>query len=172
MPAAGSKVSFKFSAGLKPDSRTQAARGLIEDMMNLGYNKFDPLWKAEWTHSAAHDPKAKRLIVMMTIPLRSIPPASVKSDQNWFVNFQRIGPAGPSAWSMIPGGAGIEDPRSNGELSFNSDGSASAGHPLKAEREKSYRDTFETPAEWKEQIAKGPTVALTDWRFPRRPPRK
>lgn len=165
MPAAGSKVSFKFSAGLKPDSRTQAARGLIEDMMNLGYNKFDPLWKAEWTHAAAHDAKAKRLIVMMTIPLRSIPLASVKPDQNWFVNFQRIGPAGASAWSMIPGGAGIEDPRSNGELSFNSDGSASAGHPLKVEREKSYRDTFETPAEWKEQIAKGPTVALTDWRF-------
>jgi hypothetical protein len=165
MPAAGSKVTFKFSAGLKPDSRTQAARGLIEDMMNLGYGKFDPLWKAEWTHTAAHDPKAKRLTVMMTIPLRSIPPASVKPDQNWFVNFQRTGPAGASAWSMIPGGAGIEEPRSNGELSFNSDGSASAVHPLKAEREKSYRATFETPAEWKKQLAKGPTVALTDWRF-------
>lgn len=165
MPAAGSKVTFKFSAGLKPDSRTQAARGLIEDMMNLGHNKFDPLWKAEWTHTAAHDPKARRLSVMMTIPLRSIPPATVKSDQNWFVNFQRIGPAGPSAWSIIPGGAGIEDPRSNGELSLSSDGTASAGHPLKAEREKSYRDTFETPAEWKELIAKGPILALTDWRF-------
>ncbi|MFN0080554.1 MAG: DUF4838 domain-containing protein [Prosthecobacter sp.] len=165
MPAAGSKVAFKFCAGLRPESRTQAARGLIEDMMNLGYGKFDPLWKTEWTHSAVHDAKAKRLTVMMTIPLRSIPPATVKPDQNWFVNFQRTSSTGVSAWSMIPGGAGIEDPRSNGELSFNSDGSASASHPLKIIREKSYRDTFETPAEWKEQIAKGPTIALTDWRF-------
>ena len=167
MPAAGSKVTFKFSAGLKPDSRTQAARGLIEDMMNLGYGKFDPLWKTEWTHSAVHDAKAKRLSVIMTIPLRSIPPAPVKPDQNWFVNFQRTSSTGVSAWSMIPSGAGIEDPRSNGELSFNGDGSsASSGtHPLKIIREKNYRDTFETPAEWKEQIAKGPTVALTDWRF-------
>ncbi len=165
MPAGGSKVTFKFSAGLKPHSRTQAARGLIEDMMNLGYGKFDPLWKAEWTHIAAHDPKTKRLTVMLTIPLRSIPPATVKSDQNWFVNFQRSSPSGASAWSMIPGGAGIEDPRSNGELSFNNDGSASASHSLKALREKSYLDTFETPAEWKALIAKGPTVALTNWRF-------
>jgi hypothetical protein len=165
MPAAGSKVTFKFSAGLKPDSRTQAARGLIEDMMNLGYNKFDPLWKAEWSHTAAHDPKAKCLTVMMTIPLRSIPPAAVTSGQNWFVNFQRISPAGASAWSVVPGGAGIEDPRSNGELSFNGDGSASASHPLKTVREKSYQDTFATPVEWKDQIARGPSVALTDWRF-------
>jgi hypothetical protein len=165
MPAAGSKVTFKFSAGLKPDSRTQAARGLIEDMMNLGYNKFDPLWKAEWSHTAAHDPKAKCLTVMMTIPLRSIPPAAVMSGQNWFVNFQRISPAGASAWSVVPGGAGIEDPRSNGELSFNGDGSASASHPLKTVREKSYQDTFATPVEWKDQIARGPSVALTDWRF-------
>ncbi len=165
MPAGGSKVTFKFSAGLKPDSRTQAARGLIEDMMNLGYGKFDPLWKAEWTHAAIHDPKTKRLTVMLSIPLSSIPPATVKSDQNWFVNFQRISPSGASAWSIIQGGAGIEDPRSNGELTFNSDGSASVNHPLKALREKSYLDTFETPAEWKAQIAKGPTVALTNWRF-------
>jgi len=165
MPAAGSKVTFKFSAGLKPDSRTQAARGLIEDMMNLGYGKFDPLWKAEWTHAAIHDSKTKRLTVMMTIPLRSIPPAAVTSGQNWFVNFQRISPAGASAWSVIPGGAGIEDPRSNGELFFNGDGSASASHPLKTVREKSYQDTFATPAEWKEQIAKGTSLALIDWRF-------
>ncbi|WP_202921455.1 DUF4838 domain-containing protein [Anatilimnocola aggregata] len=165
MPASGSRVTFKFSAGLKQASRTQAARGLIEDLMNLGYDKFDPLWKAEWTHAAMHDAKANRLTVMMTIPLRSIPPAAVKSDQNWFVNFQRVSPAGTSAWSLIPGAAGIEDPRSNGELSFNSDGTATANHPLKAEREKIYRETFETPAEWKEQIAKGPTLALNGWKF-------
>jgi hypothetical protein len=97
--------------------------------------------------------------------LRSIPPAAVTSGQNWFVNFQRISPAGASAWSVVPGGAGIEDPRSNGELSFNGDGSASASHPLKTVREKSYQDTFATPVEWKDQIARGPSVALTDWRF-------
>lgn len=165
MPATGSRVTFKFSAGLKPDSRTQAARGLIEDLMNLGYGKFDPLWRAEWTHAARHDAKANRLTVMMTIPLRSIPPAAVKPDQNWFVNFQRLGTAGASAWSMIPGGAGIEDPRSNGELSFSSGGAAAANHPLKLIREKSYQDTFETPSQWKELIAKGPLLALSDWRF-------
>ena len=165
MPAGGSKVTFKFSAGLTPDSRTQAARGLIEDMMNLGYGKFDPLWKADWTHTAAHDFKAKRLTVMMTIPLRSIPPAAVKSDQNWFINLQRTSPAGVSTWSVIPGGAGIEDPRSNGELSFNSNDSSAGNHPLKALREKSYQDTFEIPSQWKEQIAKGPTLALKEWRF-------
>jgi Domain of unknown function (DUF4838) len=167
MPAGGSKLTFKFSAGLKADSRTQAARGLIEDMMNLGYGKFDPLWKSQWTHVAMHDPKAKRLMMMMTIPLRSIPPATVKPDQNWFVNFQRTSSAGVSTWSLIPGEAGIEDPRSNGELSFNSEGSSasSGAHPLKVIREKSYQETFETPSSWKVQIANGPIVALTDWRF-------
>ncbi len=164
-PAADSKVTFKFSAGLKPDSRTQAARGLIEDMMNLGYGKFDTLWKAAWTHVASNDAKAGRLVVMMTIPLRSIPPAAVNSGQPWFVNFQRIGPAGSSAWSVIPGGSGVEDPRSNGELSFTSDPTLSTSHPLKAEREKSYRDTFETPPAWKDQIAANPALPLTNWRF-------
>jgi tetratricopeptide (TPR) repeat protein len=165
MPAAGSKVTFKFTAGLKPDSRTQAARGLIEDMMNLGYGKFDPLWKAEWTHSARHDAAAKRLTVMMTIPLRSIPPATVNSDQSWYVNFQRVSPAGVSTWSVIPGGSGIDDPRSNGEMTFNGDGSPSASHPLKALREKTYLETFETPSDWKDRIAKGPLLPLTEWRF-------
>jgi len=91
----------------------------------------------------------------------------VKPDQNWFVNFQRTSPAGVSTWSLIPGEAGIEDPRSNGELSFNSEGSSasSGAHPLKVIREKSYQETFETPSPWKVQIAKGPIVALTDWRF-------
>ena len=162
-PAAGKPVTFRFSAGLKPESRTQAARGLITDMMDLGYGKFDPLWKGAWTHVAKHDATAKRLRVMMTIPLSSILPASVKSGQNWFVNFQRTNAAGAFAWSMS--GTGIEDPRSNGEMSFGGDGSSASAHPLKVIREKSYQETFETPSQWKGQIAKGPMVALTDWRF-------
>lgn len=167
MPAAGTPVTFRFSAGLKPETRTQAARGLITDLLNLGYGKFDPLWKAEWTHVARHDPKSGRLTVMMNIPLRSIPPANVKSDQNWFVNFRRISSVGAGAWSMGAGGTDIEDTRNNGEMLFNSEGTSvsSATHPLKLLREKSYKDTFEIPSQWKEQIAKGPAITLKDWRF-------
>lgn len=164
MPAPGSKVTFRFSAGLQPDSRTQAARGLLEDMMNLGYGNFDSLWKAEWSHVAKHDAKAKRLTVMMTIPLRSIPPAAVKSDQHWFVNFQRLSPVGVGIWSS-GGATDIQDPRSHGELSFGRAGASVAAQSLKLLREKIYKETFEIPIEWKEQIAKGPTVALTNWRF-------
>ena len=162
-PAADKPVTFRFSAGLKPDAHAQAARGLITDMMNLGYGKFDPLWKGAWTHVARHDPAARRLTVLMTIPLSSIPPASVKS--GWFVNFQRTNAAGAFAWSVSAGGTGIEDPRSNGEMSFGGPGASASAHPLKVLREKSYRDTFETPGQWKDQIAKGPAVPLTDWRF-------
>lgn len=172
MPAAGLSVTYRFTAGLKPDSRTQAARGLIEDLMNLDYGKFDTLWRGEWTHTAVHDPKANRWTVMMTIPILSIPPAAVKPDVNWFVNFQRTSPVGGAAneayvWSGIAGGTRIDDPRSNGELSFGDSGSSasSAVHPLKVVREKSYLETFETPAEWKDQVAKSPKLALTEWRF-------
>ena len=167
MPASGTPATFRFTAGLKPDSRTQAARGLIEDLLNLSYGKFDSLWRGEWTHTAVHDPQANRLTVMMTIPLRSIPPAAIKPDQNWFVNFQRTSTAGAYAWSAIPGGAGIDDPRSNGELSFHSNGAstASSTHPLKLIREKTYRDTFEIPSQWKDRIAQGPAITLKDWRF-------
>jgi len=165
MPPAGSKLTCRFTAGLKPDSRKQAARGLIEDLMNLDYGKFDLLWKADWTHSATHDPKAKRLSVMMTIPLRAIPSATLKSGENWFVNFQRIPASGAAqVWSVIPGGTSIDDPRGNGELSFG-DGASSAANEMKALREKSYRDTFEIPSQWKDAITKGPTLPLTDWRF-------
>ncbi len=164
MPAAGTPVTFRLSAGLKPDTRSQAARGLITDMMNLGYGKFDPLWKAEWTHVAEHRPTTNHLRVMMSIPLRSIPPAAVKPDQNWFVNFRRISPAGASAWSS-GGGTDIEDPRSNGEMSFGSAGASASAQSLKLLREKSYQDTFEIPGEWKDVIAQGSPIALAGWRF-------
>ncbi len=166
MPGTGAPT-FRFSAGGRADSATQAARGLIEDMMNLGYAKFDPLWKADWKHTSNYDSKAKRLSVLMAIPLRSIPPAAITPGQKWFVNFQRSSPSGVFTWSVLPGGAGVEDPRSNGELSFNGTNSSasSSAHPLKVEREKIYKDTFEIPGPWKEQITKGPALVLTEWRF-------
>ena len=46
--------------------------------MNLDYGKFDPMWRGEWSHVARHDPQASRWSVMMTIPLKSIPPAAAK----------------------------------------------------------------------------------------------
>ena len=172
MPTAGSPVTYRFTAGLKPDSRAQAARGLIEDLMNLGHAKFDTLWRGEWTHAANYDPQAHRLKVMMTIPLRTIAPATIKPGVNWFVNFQRTRPTGAApgetyAWSIIPGGTPLDDPRSNGELSFSAEGSTASSsiHPLKALREKSYQETFETPSQWKDQIAKGKSLTLSDWTF-------
>jgi tetratricopeptide (TPR) repeat protein len=172
-PAPDSPITYRFTAGLKPTAHAQAARGLIEDLMNLDYGKFDSLWLAEWTHTAIHDPAGNRLTVMMTIPLRSIPQAAVKTNAIWNANFQRVNPAGGApkeayVWSMIPGGAGIEDSRGNGELSLSGDGasgSSSAVNPLKVIREKTYKDSFEIPPQWKEQIAKGPLLELTGWRF-------
>jgi hypothetical protein len=155
MPAAGSRVTYRFTAGLSPSSRAQAARGLIEDLMNLDYEKFDSLWQAEWTHTAIHDSKANRLIVMLTIPLKSIPPAAAKPEQMWYVNFQRTNPAGAAAgesyvWSAIQGGTGIEDPRGNGELSFVGDGASdSAKSPAQVWREKYNQQTSEIPPAWK-----------------------
>lgn len=172
MPTVSSPVTYRFTAGLAGASRAQAARGLIEDPMNLSYGKFDPLWRCEWTHTAIHDAKANRWIVMMTIPLKSIPPSVAKPNATWYVNFQRTNPVGAApggacVWSAIPGGAGIEDPRSNGEMSFFSEAAsgAAAVHPQQLLREKTYKDTFEFPAQWKDPIAKGPSVPLTDWLF-------
>ena len=165
-PVADSPITYRFTAGLKPDSRAEAARGLIEDLLDLGYGKFDPLWKAEWTHSATHDPQANRLTVMMTIPLSSIPNAAGKLGENWAVNFQRTSPSGKTCvWSVIPGEGAINDPRGYGEMYFGGVAASSAATKLKALREKSYLDTFEIPSQWKDTIAKGPTLALTGWRF-------
>lgn len=55
---------------------------------------------------------------------------------------------------MIPGG--IDDPRGFGGVA-----ASSAATKLKAFRERSYLDTFEIPSQWKDTIAKGPTLALT-----------
>jgi tetratricopeptide (TPR) repeat protein len=173
MTTPGSPVTYRFTAGLKPTAKAQAARGLIEDLMNLDYGKFDSLWRADWTHTAIHDPASNRLTVMMTIPLRSIKQTTVKTNAIWNVNFQRTNPAGGTpkeayVWSEIPGGTGIEDSRSNGELSFSGDGasgSASAVNAFRLMREKTYKDSFEIPPEWKAQIAKGPLLKLTGWSF-------
>ncbi len=170
MPTVGSPVTYRFTAGLSPSSRTQAARGLIEDLMNLDYDKFDALWRAEWTHTAVRDPKNNRWIVMMTIPLKSIPPAVIQPGQVWYANFQRTNPSGAavgetSVWSSIPGGTGIEDPRGNGELSFVGDGaSASAKPPAQVWREKYNEQTSEIPTVWKDLPNLLPTP-LGPWLF-------
>lgn len=173
MPAPGSPVTCRFTAGLNPTAHAQAARGLIEDLMNLDYGKFDSLWRAEWKHAAIHDSANNRLTVMMTIPLRSIPSAAIKPNIAWQVNFQRTNPTGGApkeayVWSELPGGASIEDSRSNGELSFSGNGASGSSqevNQLKLMREKTYKDSFEIPPEWKDQIAKGPLLKLTGWTF-------
>ncbi len=171
VPVVGSPVSYRFSAGLNPASRAQAARGLIEDMMNLDYGKFDAMWTCEWTHTAIHDTQANRLSVMMTIPLKSIPPAVASPDANWYVNFQRTNPAGAAAgetcvWSVIPGGTGIEDPRGNGELSFSGEGSpaGSAKNPMEKWRDEYNGKMGDMPAEWKKLPNLLPTP-LGPWFF-------
>ncbi len=170
MPTVGSPITYRFTAGLSPSSRTQAARGLIEDLMNLDYDKFDTLWRADWTHTAVRDPKNNRWIVMMTIPLKSIPPAVIQPGQVWYANFQRTNPAGAPegesyAWSIIQGGTGIEDPRGNGELSFVGDGaSASAKPPAQVWREEYNEQTSEIPTAWKDLPNLLPTP-LGPWLF-------
>jgi hypothetical protein len=93
---------------------------------------------------------------MMSIHLKSIPPAAAKPDTNWYVNFQRTHAAGtaqgePYVWSVIPGGTGIEDPHGNGEMSFSGDGSSAgtAKNPAEKWRAEYNAKTREVPPEWK-----------------------
>lgn len=110
--------------------------------------------------------QANRLTVMMTIPLSSIPNADGKLVESWAVNFQRTNPSGETCvWSVIPGEGVIDDPRGYGEMFFGGVAASSAATKLKALREKSYLDTFKIPSQWKDTIAKGPTLTLTGWRF-------
>jgi hypothetical protein len=173
MPVAGSGIMYRFSAGLAPDSRTQAARGLIADGMNLLHGKFDPMWNGEWTHLSRLDPKTQKLQTLFTIPLKTLGNATTKEHTIWYVNFRRTA-ANPKdkslvqVWSNAEVGGDIEDPRSNGEMSFfREGGSASSSniHPNQIWREKYVKDTFEVPVEWRDAIAKGPSVPLTGWVF-------
>ncbi len=164
-PVTNLKISFKFGAGLRPDSRTQAARGMLEDMMNLNHDKFDTLWKAQWSHESRLDEATGRITVMMSIPRRIVLSAAETENPRWFVNFQRSNSAGTHAWSVSAGSTGMEDPRRSGELSLGGADPRTPRHPLKELREKSYRDTFAFPTEWKEQIASGRPITLTGWKF-------
>ena len=176
-PIAGSGISYRFSAGLAPDSRTQAARGLIEDTMNLSYGKFDPLWKGDWTHLSKVDTKTQKLQTLFTIPLRTLNIGPVKENTVWYVNFRRtqVGATDKAAaqvWSGAESGGDVEDARNNGEMLFYKEGpspspaaSSSGVHPNQIWREKYYKETYEVPAEWREVIAKGPTIPLAGWVF-------
>lgn len=162
-PVPSSAVTFRFSASSKPDSRTQAARGLIDDMMNLEHAKFDPLWKGEWTHTTKKD--GKNIVLLMSIPLQSLRLKDFSRDQHWTVNFQRLIGAKTSAWSTLPGSPSIEDRRSYGELSFGVNGHSSQSNTLKTAREKAWKDTFETPPDWKSFLSKATLIPLTNWLF-------
>ena len=175
IPVAGSGISYRFSAGLAPDSRTQAARGLIEDTMNLSHGKYDPLWKGDWTHLSKVDTKTQKLQTLITIPLRTLNVGPVKENTIWFVNFRRtqVGATDKTpvqVWSGAETGGDIEDARNNGEMIFYREGASTTGsssnvHPNQIWREKYFKQTFDVPAEWRDAIAKGPTIPLAGWVF-------
>ncbi len=162
-PVQSSPITYLFRAGLKTDSREQAARGLNEDLMDLAHAKFDPLWKAVWSHAGKRD--GNRLTLLLSIPLASMRSAEIRPDQPWSVNFRRANAKGTNAWSTLPGSTNIDDPRSHGELLFQAGGSATGNTALKAAREKAWKDTFETPSEWRPVLKNATIIPLSNWRF-------
>ncbi len=121
-PLPGQEVYYRFMGGLKEDDRTDAARGLISDLMNLRYGQDDPDWNGEWDYSVRLDPDGGRWTALFTIPFKTLGAEPPVEGTFWRANFGRVHVVDPKrlecmAWTAS-GPTGMDDVKAFGGLKF------------------------------------------------------
>jgi len=173
-PIGGRDLAYRFTVGLSAESKSDAACGLVTDVMDPRHGQFDPDWSGEWKYETRLEPEKNRWLALLKIPFKTLGVEAPRAGAFWHANVGRVHVASAdrierSLWSVTPGTKSLEDRNDFGELAFAAAAGTSSNaqpdkHPLQVFREDYYRKTFEIPAEWKTLTDPLPTP-LANWVF-------
>ena len=158
-PSSGGDITYRFTVGPRADSKTDAAKGFVTDVMDPRHDRFDPDWNGAWQAETRLQPKRNRWLVLLRIPFKTLGVASPAAGSSWRGNFGRVHVAGPGRierhlWSALPNTGSMDDRNAFGEVVFEDSARAAAAsgpkkHPLRKWREDYNRKTCEIPTAWK-----------------------
>ena len=122
-PIAGRDVAYRFTVGLKPEAKADAAAGFITDAMDPRHGQFDPDWNGDWKYELRLEPEKQRWLALVKIPFKTLGVEAPKADTFWRMNVARVHIAAPdrigrSLWSTTPGTKSLDDRNDFGELAF------------------------------------------------------
>lgn len=121
-PLLGKDIYYRFMGGLTPSDRHEAARGLIDDFMNLLHDRDDPDWTGDWIYDTDVDPERNRWVAFFAIPFDTLGVDPPKPNLFWRANFGRVrqgqdAQLARSAWSAVAP-SGVDDVTTMGTLAF------------------------------------------------------
>ena len=157
-PQPGREICYRFTVGLRAESRHEAASGLVTDAMDPRHGKLDPDWNGDWTYETQLRPKKNRWLALLRIPFKTLGVGPPAAETFWRGNVGRTHVIGPgqirrSILSANPQTKTAADSNAFAEFVFHESGPGQAAqppkNPLEKWREDYYRTTFEIPAEWK-----------------------
>lgn len=178
-PLGGRDITYRFTVGLKADSKQDAARGFIGEPLDPRYSRFDPDWNGDWKYESRLDADKHLWLGLITIPFKTMGVESPAAGSFWRGNFGRTHIAGGnrverSLWSATASTKIMDDRNDFGELVFEAavkdgqttpDNSAPpAKHALQELREKLYAATFAIPADW-QKLSKTQPLPPDGWLF-------
>ena len=122
-PSTGRDVVYRFSIGPKAESKSDAALGLVSDVMDPRHGRFDPDWTGEWMADTRLEPGEGRWLALLTIPYKTLEAERPVPGTVWRGNIGRIHAsapdrAQPSIWSVTAGVRSLDDRDAFGELVF------------------------------------------------------
>ncbi|QDU29101.1 beta-D-glucuronidase [Anatilimnocola aggregata] len=178
-PPSGREVTYRFTVGLKSDSKQEAANGFNSDLLDPRYGRFDPDWNGDWKYEAKLDSENSKWIGLLTIPFKTLSVEPPTAGTFWRGNFGRTHVASMerverALWSASVGTKVLDDRNDFGELVFEAAVEAgetnpmqpakSANHALRELREQLYTTSFEIPADWK-KLADTQALPAEGWLF-------
>ncbi len=157
-PIAGRDVTYRFTVGLRADSKADAAAGFVTDAMDPRHGQFDPDWNGDWKYESKLEPEKNRWVALLKIPFKTLGVEAPKAEAFWQANFARVHFAASnrverSLWSVSPGTKGFEDRNDLGELAFASATAIKSAavpekHPMQVWRDDYNRKSFVIPPAW------------------------
>ncbi len=157
-PIAGRDVTYRFTVGLRAESKADAAAGFVTDAMDPRHGQFDPDWNGDWKYESKLEPEKNRWLALLKIPFKTLGVEAPKAEAFWRANFARVHVAASnrverSLWSVSPGTKGFEDRNDLGELAFASATAIKSAavpekHPMQVWRDDYNRKSFVIPPAW------------------------
>lgn len=169
-PASSQELSYRFTVGLRPEAKADAASGFVTDVMDPRYGRFDPDWSGDWTCETRLDPENNRWLALVRVPFKTLGVEPPAEGSIWRANVGRVHAVKPgqlerSLWSATPNTKEMDDRTVFGEVVFeSSSASGSAKSPSQVWREGYNVKTGEIPVEWKTLPTPLPTP-LGPWVF-------
>jgi len=122
-PGGDARVAYRFQAGPHPESRFEAARGLVTEAMDPRHDRYDPGWNGDWRCETRVDPEKGRWEALLVIPFRSLDVDPPQPGSTWKANLGRVhllprGRVDRSIWSSTPRSTAIDDVAIWGEITF------------------------------------------------------